>query len=312
MKTFSHDELVWEINRLYHEEEASLYDHAHPEIFERERKTWETLGAYLPAHSGGIRVLDVGSGTGFVPDALRAFLTGRDTVTLLDVSPRMLEQAKAKLSGREPHFSFVVSQEEKFPFPDAAFDAITLNSVLHHIPNTAVLFDEMRRVLKPGGVLMIAHEPNQLFFKNIFLRSVIWVLQKYAGLRVRIARVFFSRQKQPPASPYADVYARVNEHLTSLGRIRENLSSEEIQKYVDVHSPTAGVRVDAAKGFTIRGLSQRYLPGYAILYAKTSSHIGKIDPSGSQALAMLDRLLRRLFPHAGSSFSVVFKKPSVS
>lgn len=309
MRTLSHDELVREINRVYHEAEAAIYDVQHPEIFSRERKTWESLAAYLPKSEHGISILDVGSGTGFVPDMLRAFLTERDTVTLFDVSPRMLELAKKKLEGNVALSIFVVSEGEDLPFANNVFDAVTLNSVLHHIPDTAVFFGEARRVLKPGGVLMIAHEPNQLFFQNAFLCSVLWVLQKYAGFRARILRLFFPRRKHPSPSPYAGVYARVNDHLRSLGLVHGNISSEEIQKYVDVHSPTAGSVVDSAKGFVSSELMRRYLPNYETLYARTSSHMGKIDPTGSRIFAALDGLLGRLFPRAGSSFSVVFRKP---
>ena len=61
------DKLIKEVNRIFHEEEAKLYDERHPEI-ERERENWEhVLSEYIPNTRKSLQVLDIGTGTGFVP-----------------------------------------------------------------------------------------------------------------------------------------------------------------------------------------------------------------------------------------------------
>ena len=58
---------------------------------------------------------------------------------------------------------------KKFNLDSKEFDFVTLNSVLHHIPQFSSLFKEINRILKIGGRLVIGHEPNKDFVKNKIL-----------------------------------------------------------------------------------------------------------------------------------------------
>ena len=90
------------------------------------------------------RVLDLGTGTG-----LGAFLVARRfpeaEVVGVDLAPRMVEEARRKtppeLAGR---VSFQQADASRLPFPDAAFDLVTL-------ANMIPFFDELARVTAPGG-----------------------------------------------------------------------------------------------------------------------------------------------------------------
>src|SRR5690242_1348083 len=110
-------EFIREVNRLYHEGEAGVYDTYHPEIFTDEEKTWQRLGKFLPKVASGTRVLDIGSGTGFVPGILGRLLAEKDTITLTDISPAMLAEARRKFAGQAgPAFVFVETSAEQLPF----------------------------------------------------------------------------------------------------------------------------------------------------------------------------------------------------
>jgi len=89
------------------------------------------------------RVLDVGSGIG---DML-AFRRG--TIGL-DINPHLVEFCRQ----RGLH-AMVMNDDGTFPFGDTEFDSILLDNVVEHIADPAGLLDETRRVLKPGGTLMI-------------------------------------------------------------------------------------------------------------------------------------------------------------
>jgi SAM-dependent methyltransferase len=85
------------------------------------------------------KVLDVGSGRGYLQDMV-------DDYTGLDLSPSV---------ARHYHKPFVVGSATSMPFPDKSFDAIWTVWVMEHIPEPEKAFREMRRVVKPGGLLFL-------------------------------------------------------------------------------------------------------------------------------------------------------------
>ena len=90
------------------------------------------------------RVLDIGGGTGRAISRVR----GPDRV-VADASRGMLRQ----IAGEKIHA--VLSDGRQLPFPDAIFDAALLVDALHHVPDRPAVLREARRVLAPGGVLVI-------------------------------------------------------------------------------------------------------------------------------------------------------------
>lgn len=103
----------------------------------------------------GMRVLDVGTGTGvIIPHLLRA-LQGRGSVTAVDISPGMLEVARAK--GFPDCVRFVLADVTDAAFPDASFDCAVLNAVFPHFENPVRALRNIRRMLAAGGILCISH-----------------------------------------------------------------------------------------------------------------------------------------------------------
>lgn len=99
-----------------------------------------------PGHS----LLDVACGTGLVAVAAKQILGSADNITCLDPSVGMLGVARTKLAAR-----FVEGRAENLPFPDHSFDFLTMGYALRHVTNLEQTFAEYRRVLKPGGKLLI-------------------------------------------------------------------------------------------------------------------------------------------------------------
>jgi len=78
-------------------------------------------------------------------------------VTGVDMTPEML--AKARTSAAEmgvQNVEFVEAEVEHLPFPDASFDVVISNGVIDLIPDKDAVFNELFRVLAPGGRLQIA------------------------------------------------------------------------------------------------------------------------------------------------------------
>jgi ubiquinone/menaquinone biosynthesis C-methylase UbiE len=90
-------------------------------------------------HLSGAHVLEVGSGAGTLQDVVENY-------TGLDISATVRPKY---------HKRFVQADARAMPFPDAEFDAVWTIWVLEHIPNPEQALREIRRVLKPGGLLYL-------------------------------------------------------------------------------------------------------------------------------------------------------------
>ncbi len=98
-------------------------------------------------------VLDVATGTGAVAE--RLVLEYRCRVTGIDQSPDMLAVARTRLreGGLAQRVTLLRAEAEHLPFPDAAFDALTVTYLLRYVADPAATLRELVRVVKPGGVV---------------------------------------------------------------------------------------------------------------------------------------------------------------
>ena len=111
--------------------------------------TWETVRRL--ALRPGERILDVGCGTGAL--AARLLDAGaRVRIVGADLAPAMLRHARRKLGGRAP---LVAADAVHLPFVRGSFDVVVSNSSLHYWPSAQAGLGEIRRVLRPGGRLVI-------------------------------------------------------------------------------------------------------------------------------------------------------------
>ena len=98
----------------------------------------------------GMHVLDVGTGTGLLAREIAHVLGSSDRVVGLDPSWHMMAAGRRQLNIR-----FVQAVGERLPFPDDQFDFVTMGYAVRHVPDLDQTFEESRRVLKPGGRLLL-------------------------------------------------------------------------------------------------------------------------------------------------------------
>jgi len=98
----------------------------------------------------GMRVLDVGMGTGLVAKQAARLVGDPSLVTGVDPSPGMIRSAKLP-SG----VTVIEGRAERIPLPDGGYDFLSMGYALRHVSDMSVAFAEFRRVLKPGGKVCI-------------------------------------------------------------------------------------------------------------------------------------------------------------
>jgi SAM-dependent methyltransferase len=118
----------------------------------------------------GGRLADIGGGTGNYALALRH--EGWDAL-VVDRSPDMLIRAAAK------GLAAVLADAQRLPFADGSFDASTMISMLHHVEDRRVALAEVRRILRPGGRLVLKgftrEDAASLWVLDYFPSSRTWM-----------------------------------------------------------------------------------------------------------------------------------------
>jgi ubiquinone/menaquinone biosynthesis C-methylase UbiE len=105
----------------------------------------------------GVEVLDVASGTGVVARAVARRLGASGRVVASDFSEAMLARSAAvELPAGSAPVEFVEASADALPFTDRAFDVVLCQQGLQFFPQQQAAVSEMRRVLRPGGVVGIA------------------------------------------------------------------------------------------------------------------------------------------------------------
>ncbi len=120
------------------------------------------------------RVLDLASGTGDLAVGL-ARLLPRAEVTAIDASPRMIAHASERLTTSERDVAARVDARVgdmmALALPDATFDLVTASYGVRNVPDAAQSIREMRRVMRPGGrvVLLDFYRPEMVLWRSLLL-----------------------------------------------------------------------------------------------------------------------------------------------
>jgi len=119
-------------------------------------RLWKHFTLSLTGLKSGDHALDIAGGTGDIAAGLARQVGRSGLVVLADINARMLEHGRDRLIDRAlPALSYVQADAERLPFADASFNCVTIGFGLRNVTDKAAALASMRRVLKPGGQLLV-------------------------------------------------------------------------------------------------------------------------------------------------------------
>ena len=131
--------------------------------------------------------LDIGTGPGVIPIMLAAGVPGL-RLTGVDLSRPMLQKAReaAEEAGVADRLDFRVGDAKSLPFSEQSFDLVLCNSLLHHLPDALALLNEISRLVRPGGAILLRdlRRPSRLEFPL----HALWFGRHYSGVMSQLYR----------------------------------------------------------------------------------------------------------------------------
>jgi ubiquinone/menaquinone biosynthesis C-methylase UbiE len=138
--------------RTRYERIAPVYDLMEilPELRYRKwrRRFWDRVAQRLPQRG---RLLELGVGTG----KNVAYWPAEAQITAIDLSPRMLSQAKARIERAGRDASLDLGDAEDLQYPDNSFDLAAMTFVMCSVPDPVIGLREVARVVRPGGYVQL-------------------------------------------------------------------------------------------------------------------------------------------------------------
>jgi demethylmenaquinone methyltransferase/2-methoxy-6-polyprenyl-1,4-benzoquinol methylase len=150
---------------------AKNYDKANDLLSFGSARIWRKKVAKLVNSKPGQIILDLAAGTG---SSSIVFMREGVKVVAADFSQGMLEEGRR----RHPELEFVFADAANLPFADQEFDTVTISFGIRNVEKAEVALEEMLRVLKPGGKLVVcefSRIPNKFFnsLYRFYLRNIL-------------------------------------------------------------------------------------------------------------------------------------------
>jgi 2-polyprenyl-3-methyl-5-hydroxy-6-metoxy-1,4-benzoquinol methylase len=162
------------------------YTHGHHESVLRVHawRTVENSAAYLVPHlRAGLSLLDVGCGPGTITiEFAERLAPGR--VVGIDAADDVVAQAQDRAAEAGSAAEFAVADAYALDFPDDTFDIVHAHQILQHVADPVAVLREMRRVVKPGGIVAA----RDVDYVNVSIYPQLPGLHAWATLYQRVHR----------------------------------------------------------------------------------------------------------------------------
>lgn len=304
------DELIIEVNKLYHSIEAGEYDQRHPEVHQQLPPLWKEMVAQaLKLLPTGMHILDYGCGTGFeAQQVLENIPLNRiGSLVCYDPSPEMLSICRNKIQQLYPSALFF---DELTNIPkEKKYNLLLTNSLLHHLPKPLEYIGAIEKDLDADCVWCAGHEPSKRFYKN---EACLRLLAEYNRMR-RLKKCFQPNEIFKQIRKLLGNEEGINAQ-TALESYRRNLfalqpPAQVIGLLVDCHVAHSSTEAEEGRGFSIDEMMRQLDGRWLLSWGKTYSFMGPFsETSLDQKWKNKSASLAEKFPDDGSNFCCVWKR----
>ena len=303
------EQLVIELNNIYHHYEAKIYDGRHPEIFTQIGQIWQEMFDQIQTEheNDSIKVLNYGCGTGFELSQFIKNFKHEDVKSIYCFDPSVEMLQECELSNKDYNWknkiTFIADPAQAFQ--GGPYDLILTNSVMHHIYNYDAVVQSFHDNLSPSGFWLSGHEPSSRFYKN----EHCWKFFQSFEKRRRWQRFLSVKKlfKKLCANP-AKLTAR---HAFDEGLFRRKPTASIVSQLVDcwvAHNPEEAA---AGRGFDFK--EQQFARNGRLKLIKhwTYSYLGPFaQVTASQRWQAKCGNLATIYPDDGANFCTIWQRLS--
>ncbi|HEX9980989.1 MAG TPA: methyltransferase [Flavobacterium sp.] len=267
-----------QVNVIFHDIEARYYDDLHSQMWDSLQEQLNLLAHDVKKHirSSGLRLLDIGCGTGLSTELLLKSPIGKmiGHVTLADTSSNMLKHASQRAIAWERPFK---TYNGDISGLSDNFDVIIVCSVLHHIPDLGNFLKAINSLQSAGGILIHLQDPNgdAMNDTEYLNRSVQYQQERnqHIGLSTKIKNLIplSFKGKIKRLLGKKDYLDEVNERLLEQKIISRRMSPEEIWSVTDIH--VNNLPFSIGLGISLRQMPS-WLNNYSLLASRSYGFFG--------------------------------------
>ncbi len=301
---------VGETSNLYHKYESQIYDRKQKSI-SNSAKVWKksllNICSHLPDR---FSLLDFGCGTGFAADIFMSIFGRRvEKLVCFDLSSDMVSICREKLSSRyDTKMIFLEGESGLEKLSNQNFDVVLTNAVLHHLLDLHVFLERLDRLLAPGGIYVMGHEPNANFYRNKSLIKITKRFGTYKRFKWRLS-LDYVLQKLKIRSGARGLAQLTNNGLRSRGLIERDIPEFMIRKLVDIHVPSG---IDRPQPWGLNGFSKEFvldaLQELDLVCFVSYDHIKDSHVKESWIWSLVEQHLSKKYPDDGSDCLMIFRK----